>query len=110
VLSSEVTVPIGDIAWPVTVLLILVVLLREFKAILQALQTRIGDPHTSVKLTSRGLELSGRVEALEGTVETQQLKADVLASAVVAHADRAAAGRKNPTALAHSQSGVHCRR
>lgn len=45
---------------------------------------RIADPHTPVKLTTQGLELSSRVEVLEGTVETQQLKADVLASAVAA--------------------------
>ncbi len=82
--SSEVIGLIGDIAWPITVLLILVILRREFEAILQALQKRIGDPHTPVKLTTQGLELSSRVEALEGTVETQQLKADVLAGAVAA--------------------------
>lgn len=82
--SSEVIGLIGDIAWPITVLLILVILRREFEAILQALQKRIGDPHTPVKLTAQGLELSSRVEVLESTVETQQLKTDVLAGAVVA--------------------------
>jgi hypothetical protein len=82
--SSEVISLVGYIAWPITVLLILIILRREFGAILQALQKRIGDPHAPVKLTTQGLELSSRVEVLEGTVETQQLKADVLASAVVA--------------------------
>jgi hypothetical protein len=75
---------IGDIAWPLTVVLILVILRREFKAIHKALQTRIGDPHTPVKLTAHGLELSSRVEVLEGKAETQELKAEVVASAVVA--------------------------
>jgi hypothetical protein len=81
--SSEVIGLIGDIAWPITVLLILIILRHELEAILQALRNRISDPHTPVKLTTQGLELSSRVEVLEGTVETQQLKADVLASAVV---------------------------
>lgn len=82
--SSEVISLIGDVAWPITVLLILIILRHEFKAILQAVQKRISDPHTDVKLTTQGLELSNKVEALEGTVETQQLKADVLARAVTA--------------------------
>ena len=81
--SSEVVGLIGDIAWPITVLLILVVLRNEFRAIFQALEKRIADPHTPVKLTREGLELSSRVDVLEGAVETQQLKADVLAGAVV---------------------------
>ena len=81
--SSEVVALIGDIAWPVTVLLLLIVLRHEIRAIFQALQKRIADPHTPVKLTREGLELSSRVEVLEGVAETQQLKADVLASATV---------------------------
>jgi hypothetical protein len=62
----------------------LIILRGQFEAILQALQKRIADPHTPVRLTTQGLELSSRVEVLEGTVETQQIKADVLASAVAA--------------------------
>jgi hypothetical protein len=81
--SSEVVSLIGDIAWPLTVLLILIILRHEFKAIFQAVQKRIADPHTPVKLTREGVELSSRVDVLEGVVETQQLKADVLASAAV---------------------------
>jgi hypothetical protein len=82
--SSEVVGLVGDIAWPITVLLILWILRREFKAIFQALQRRVADPHTPVKLTRQGIELSSRVDILEGAVETQQLKAGVLASAVAA--------------------------
>lgn len=81
--SSEVVGLIGDIAWPLTVLLVLIVLRNEIRAIFRALQKRIADPHTPVKLTREGLELSSRVEVLEGIAETQQLKGDVLASATV---------------------------
>jgi hypothetical protein len=80
--SSETVALVGDIAWPITVLLILWILRREFKAIFQALQGRVADPHTPVKLTRQGIELSSRVDILEGAFETQQLKAGVLASAV----------------------------
>jgi hypothetical protein len=80
--SSEIIELVDHIVWPFTVLLILFVLRHEFKAILLGLRDRVADPHTSVKLTREGLELSSRVDALEGSAETQQLKADVLASAV----------------------------
>jgi hypothetical protein len=81
--SNEVVALIGDIAWPLTVLLILIVLRHEVRAIFHVLQKRIADLHTPVKLTREGLELSSRVEVLEGVIETQQLKTDVLASATV---------------------------
>jgi hypothetical protein len=97
--SNEVIGLIGDIAWPITVLLILVILRREFEAILQALQKRIGNPHTDVKLTTQGLELSNKVEALEGAVETQQLKAGVLASAVVATRTEPRSAERIPQSL-----------
>ena len=48
----------------------------------RALRSRVADPRTSLKFTREGLELSSRVDALEGSVETQQLKADVLAKAM----------------------------
>lgn len=80
--SGEVVGLVGDVAWPITVLLILIILRREFKAIFRALQRRVADPHTPVKLTRQGIELSSRVDILEGAIETQQLKAGVLASAV----------------------------
>jgi len=81
--SSEVVGLVGDIAWPITVLLILVILRRQLMAIFQTLQGRIADPHTPVRLTREGIELSSRVEFLEGTIDTQQLKTDVLATALV---------------------------
>ena len=79
--SSEVVSLVGDMAWPITTLLILWILRRELKAIFQALRERVADPHTPVKLTSQGIELGGRIDILEGAVETQQLKIGVLASA-----------------------------
>jgi len=97
--SNEVVALIGDIVWPFTVLLILIVLRREVRAIFHALQKRIADPHTPVKLTREGLELSSRVEVLEGVIETQQLKTDVLASATVTASAESRAVERVPQTL-----------
>lgn len=80
--SSEIVDLIDHIVWPVTLLLIVFALRHELKGILLALRSRVADPRTSLKFTREGLELSSRVDALEGSVETQQLKADVLAKAM----------------------------
>jgi hypothetical protein len=78
---QEIVDLVGKLAWPVTVLVVLVALRRELQSIMQAVRTRVADPETPVRITREGLELSARVETIEGNLEVQRLRANAIALA-----------------------------
>jgi hypothetical protein len=80
--ATDVVALVGHLAWPVAVLILLLLLRREVRSLFVAVQGRVADVRTDVRFTREGLELKSRLEVLEGSFETQQIKSDVLATAL----------------------------
>lgn len=85
-IATDVVTLVGHVAWPVTVLILLFLLRGEVRSVLSAIRDRVANTAMDVRITHEGLELKTRVEVLEGSLETQQLKTDVLATAVTPEA------------------------
>jgi hypothetical protein len=79
--SQELVNLIGNIAWPITVVVLLIVLRRNVREILEAIRTRIADPGTPVRISRDGFELNARVDVLEGNLEVQKIRANAIALA-----------------------------
>ena len=79
--SQELVDLIGHLAWPVTVLVVLIALRRDLRAVLGAIKTRVADPQTPVRITREGVELSARVDIIEGNLEVERLRSNAIALA-----------------------------
>ncbi|HEX3144913.1 MAG TPA: hypothetical protein VHQ64_13150 [Pyrinomonadaceae bacterium] len=64
---------VGHLAWPVTVLALVVVLRREIQEICKSLSRRIADPASSLIIGKGGLEIKGRVDAALGRIESLEI-------------------------------------
>ena len=60
----------GHLAWPAAILLIIVIMRFELKAVFRALTSRVADPETKIKLSTDGLEIGSRVDAALGRIES----------------------------------------
>lgn len=60
----------GHLAWPVALLVVIVILRFELKAVFKALTSRVADPETQIKLSTEGLEIRSRVDAALGRIES----------------------------------------
>jgi len=62
----------GHIAWPVTAIVVLIIVRKELLAIFNALSSRILDPKTSIVLSKDGIELNSLLSATLGKLESLQ--------------------------------------
>jgi hypothetical protein len=93
--SDDIVTLIGHLAWPLTVIGILVFLRRQIADGIEAIVTRIRDRSTEVTIGREGLRLTTRVASLEANAETQQIKSEVLAQTLTtAHTE---VGRRWPS-------------
>jgi hypothetical protein len=90
---------VGHLAWPITLLIVFLMLRRQFRQAADAIGRRIGDRFSDFSITREGLRVSSRLDALTSAVESQSLAQDVIAhTAVRAGESRAGqSGKPIPT-------------
>jgi hypothetical protein len=63
----------GYLAWPVAVLLILLLTRQELRAVFNAVTKRIADPTSDISIGKEGLEIKSRVDAALGKIESLEV-------------------------------------
>jgi hypothetical protein len=74
---------IGHLAWPVTVLVVFVMLRRQVRQAADAIGERIADRSSDLEITREGLRIRSRLDALAGAVESQALAQDLIAQTAI---------------------------
>lgn len=72
----------GNLAWPITILVILFVARSEILGILKSLNNRISDPRSKITAGPQGLTLETQLNAVASQVESLQVNQDQLTSLV----------------------------
>lgn len=73
---------LGNLAWPVTILVILFVARSEILGILKSLKERISDPRSRLTAGPQGLTLETTLEAFQSQVESIQVNQDQITSLI----------------------------
>jgi hypothetical protein len=81
--GEDIAALIGNLAWPVTILVIFFALRTEIARVVATIRRRVADPDTDVKISREGIELHKRVAALEGSAEVQAQATTVLGRVAV---------------------------
>jgi hypothetical protein len=79
VLMQEAVDLVGHLVWPVTLLVVFVMLRRQIRQAADAIGQRMGDKSSDISITREGLRISSRLDALTSAVESQGLAQDVIA-------------------------------
>jgi hypothetical protein len=94
--ADDIVALVGHLAWPATVLLIVIVLRRQARRAVQAMVDRIADRGTDLVVGPGGLELRTNIEAVKARLETlevtQEQQGNVIVSQVRGSATVAATG------------------
>jgi len=61
---------VGHLAWPVTILLLLFVLRREARGVVDAVRTRIASKESDVSIGKSGIEIKTNIQAINARLET----------------------------------------
>jgi Tfp pilus assembly pilus retraction ATPase PilT len=63
----------GHLAWPVAILIVILVIKKELKAVFSSVTKRISDPASDISITKQGLEIKNRVDAALGRIESLEV-------------------------------------
>src|SRR6185503_8253324 len=63
----------GHLAWPMAILIIILIVRKELKSAFNALTKRMADPATNITIGKEGLEIKSRVEAALGRIESLEI-------------------------------------
>jgi hypothetical protein len=74
--SRDAVALVGHLAWPLTALLLLVLLRREVRSIAEALRGRIADRNSDLAITKAGIETRTNIEAVKARLATVEVGQD----------------------------------
>ena len=71
-LTKQIVAVIGYLAWPICVLLIMYIIRKELKLIINSISNRIVDPTTDILIGKDGLHIKREIEATKAKLQTME--------------------------------------
>src|SRR4051794_17831818 len=81
--ADQVVALVGHVAWPVTLLVVLVIFRDQARKVVKAITDKIGNPDTNVGIGPQGLEVTANIEAIKARVGTLEVAQDQQSSLIV---------------------------